>query len=141
MDRSNFWPMQLFQTGPHFNQKRFGSETIFFRLHITDLKRMFGAAGNQMKLGKVSFTWWVNFWTIYIIGKGEKGNCNIVLVGKWSISYLKVESILITEDFLVTAPSTVAQRKLKIWLNLSWNIQFWIAMCRKFYCMTWQNSY
>ena len=35
------------------------------------------------------------------------------------MSYLKVASISITEDFAVTAAGIVTQRKLNIWLNLS----------------------
>ena len=49
-----------------------------------------------MKLGKESFTCWTNFWTIYI--SLANGNFNIVLVGKWSISYLKVASILLWQQ-------------------------------------------
>ena len=42
MDRSNFWSVQLFQIGPYFKLE----EVWFFRLHIIDLTRMFGAVGN-----------------------------------------------------------------------------------------------
>ena len=48
--------MQVFQTGPHFKLEEVCSERVFFRLDITDLTRMFGAVGNSIMLGKVSFT-------------------------------------------------------------------------------------
>ena len=82
MDRSNFWSMQLFQTGPHF---------------------------------KLEEVW---FW------KGIFPSC-----------------IWITEDFAVTVDGIVTQRQLNHCLNLSWNLRLWIALCHKFYCINWRNSY
>ena len=141
MDRSNFWLMQLSQTGPHFKL-----EEVWFWNDI------FPSSHNRLNTnvrgsGKVNETWKGIFYLLNYFCNNtyhcqmEKGSFSIVFEGKWSISYLKVASIWITEDFAVTAAGIFTQRKLNICLNLSWNLQFWIALCHKFYCITWQNSY
>ena len=73
MDRSNFWSMQLFQTGPHFKLEEVWFWKGIFPSWHNRLNTNVQGSEKLNEAWKVSFTCWTNFWTIYTIGKGKKG--------------------------------------------------------------------